>query len=613
MRFVRAFGGIRGRMAVLILLAMAALVVMLGIRAIEKRNGEREQNEANLLRLATFAAQAQRERFDTAERLLLLASQSGTALREAAANPADPARFDRCTSGLFVLDQLLPETSGFALWDTSGSIICSSEAARTGEFSAADELWFQTVRERGEFATGDYELSPPDEAPSLGFGVPMKDAAGVTIGYLSTGLLLNADDEALLAANLPETGRIGIVDQNGVILASSNSNRNAGEVVEGFDAKFGGLSDFLGSSVDEAFTAGRTAAAVRVTDADDAAVTLIISADNDVLAAPLLETLLRDLVPVVIVTVLALAAVWLLVERWIARPVGALVVASEALEQGDFSARVRRSGVAELDVLADSFNAMATERERVNHAKDEFMGLVSHELKTPMTTALGNASVLRRSYDQLDTESRESALDDIHDSLLRLAAIIDNMLALARLDRGVGLELEPVLLTRVADVGAQAEAQRALRNVTVTGDRGLVALGSEAYVDQVVRNLVANAFKYSPADRAVEVEVKRRDDRTAVVRVRDHGGGVPLSERLRIFQPFYRSSRTSELAEGIGIGLAVCKRIVESMDGEIWCESAPDGGSVFSFTLPLFVEEAETEAEGPGLRTAATAPAAGGG
>jgi signal transduction histidine kinase len=233
---------------------------------------------------------------------------------------------------------------------------------------------------------------------------------------------------------------------------------------------------------------------------------------------------------------------------------------------------------------------MAEARERASHAKDEFLGLVSHELKTPITTVLGNAAILRDRGDRLDAEMRQTALDDIGESARRLSSIIDNLLALARMDRGAELESEPLAIQRMAQAAAETELRRAPgRRVLVRGDATLLALGGETYVEQVLQNLIGNAIKYSAADASVEVFVEQDGDR-AVVRVCDRGRGIDESEREAVFQPFYRSARTAAFAEGVGIGLSVCKRLTEAMGGTIWCSERPGGGCEFGCTLPLITE-----------------------
>lgn len=604
MALPRYFRSIRARLATLILIAMAALVVVLVYQEFEERNSDRERGDENLRLLATFAAHAERARFDAAERLLVLALQAQT-LRTAALEPGSTEAFDRCTGSLFVLDQLLPGTSGFALWDTSGRTLCSSEAAKPGEFSVADSLWFRTAIERQNFATGGYELSPPDNEPSLGFGAPVRDPVfGSIIAYLSVGLSLAETDDLLAGTDLPETGRLSLVDQNGIIINSSDSSRS-GQPTTRFRELFGSLVSFLDSDVVEAD--GRRAAAVRITDSDDAAVTAVVGADVDALVAPLGEALFEELWPIALLTIVTVLAVWFLGERWVVRPVAGLVDATEAIAAGRLGARTPvHRGIAEFEKLGVAFNEMASTRERASHAKDEFLGLVSHELKTPITTVLGNAEIIRNRGDKLDPEMRQVALEDIHESAIRLAAIIENLLSLARLERGAELEAEPLALFRMAQTAAEEEQRRSPgRSINVRGDESVVAFAGEIYVEQVMQNLIANAVKYSPAKAPVDVHVSR-DGGMALVIVADRGEGIDASEQQAIFEPFYRSSRTSATAEGIGIGLSVCKRLIEALGGTIWVGDRQGGGCEFSFTLPLLPDDAAARVDAAELQPVRT-------
>ncbi len=591
---------------------MVVLVGLLVYQHVQQRSDGERRAEENLQRLALFAAKAERERFESAERLLGLAARAQQ-FQELAADPTSVEAFDRCTSTLFVLDVLLPGTSGFALWDTDGRVLCSSEAAKVGEFDASNNLWFTTAVDRGDFATGGFELSPPDDEPSLGFGLPIRATdEGDIVAYLSTGLGLTEGDELISNSGLPETGRLTTFDQNGVVISSTVGDGEdvpafaGGQTAEGYSEVFASLGTFLDSDIGDV-PGGRRIAAVRVTDADDAAVTVVVGAETDALVTPLAESLARDLWPVALLTLLALLATFVLAQQWIVRPVSSLVGASTALTSGDLGARAEASGgVSEFEQLAAAFNEMAAANERASHAKDEFLSLVSHELRTPITTVLGNAEILRKRGDRLDAEMRQGALDDIHESAERLVAIIDNLLTLARLERGAGLDSEPLALMRMADAATNEQLRRAPgRRVLVRGDGTILALGGLTYVEQVLRNLIGNAIKYSPADSTVDVIVEQEDG-MAMVRVYDRGRGIDAAEREAIFEPFYRSDRTAGSAEGIGIGLSVCKRLIEALDGRIWVNPRDGGGSEFGFSLPLVTEDSPLVVEPEPISTAAT-------
>jgi PAS domain S-box-containing protein len=242
-----------------------------------------------------------------------------------------------------------------------------------------------------------------------------------------------------------------------------------------------------------------------------------------------------------------------------------------------------------IDERKRAMDAMAA----ANAAKDEFLGLVSHELKTPITTILGNAEVLRRRGKLLDEESRAGALDDIQQDAVRLHQIIENLLILARLERGREIEMEPLLLPRVIDkVVADHRARFPRREIVVDAQADMTPVtGAEVYLEQVLRNLLSNAEKYSPPHMPMEVRAWC-EARACVLEVRDRGIGIPPEERAHIFDTFWRSEATSHVA-GVGIGLAVCKRLVEVQGGEIAYIPRDGGGSVFQVRLPSYEEEGE--------------------
>lgn len=229
-----------------------------------------------------------------------------------------------------------------------------------------------------------------------------------------------------------------------------------------------------------------------------------------------------------------------------------------------------------------------------NAAKDEFLGLVSHELKTPITMIQGNAAVLRHKGRTLEKEAVDRALRDIDEESERLHRLIDDLLLLARLEQGHELEREPVL---VIEVVRRVIARHQLRfprrrfKVVEKQKKRKPVNFAEGYLEQVIENLVSNAEKYSPEDEAILIEIERTRDHV-IFRVLDRGRGIDDVDTDRLFQAFYRAEATSKKVAGIGVGLAVCKRVVEAQGGEIWARSREGGGSEFGFSLPV-IEDAE--------------------
>ncbi len=238
--------------------------------------------------------------------------------------------------------------------------------------------------------------------------------------------------------------------------------------------------------------------------------------------------------------------------------------------------------------LFEASERKSEELKRANAAKDEFLGLVSHELKTPITTIFGNAEVLRRRFDRLDDESRTAALADISNEAERLHRIVDNLLVLARLERGQAINAEPLLIRRLIDpIIAEHRRRFPYRQIDVDAPRDILPISGEpVYVEQVVRNLLSNAEKYSPPDRPIEVRIRRVRNNMELA-VLDRGPGFAPEEAELIFTPFYRSPRTADIAGGVGVGLAVCKRLIEAQGGKIWARPRKEGGADIGFSLPL--------------------------
>jgi PAS domain S-box-containing protein len=251
-----------------------------------------------------------------------------------------------------------------------------------------------------------------------------------------------------------------------------------------------------------------------------------------------------------------------------------------------------RAGLAVDNSRLYSESQRAQEELRVaNEAKDEFLGLVSHELRTPITTIYGGARLLRTRSDTLDARSKDGVLEDIETEAERLHRIVEDLLVLARLELGEEISTEPVLVQRIAVRAANALIKlRPSRQVRVEdGDRIPAARASAVYVEQILRNLVNNADKYSPPDKPIDISIRAQGD-SVLASVNDRGPGLPPEEIDRIFERFYRASATAKKTGGAGIGLTVCRRLVEAQHGEIGAEPREGGGLRVWFSLPVYRE-----------------------
>ncbi|HEX5149129.1 MAG TPA: ATP-binding protein [Candidatus Limnocylindrales bacterium] len=233
-----------------------------------------------------------------------------------------------------------------------------------------------------------------------------------------------------------------------------------------------------------------------------------------------------------------------------------------------------------------------TESRRREAIRETFIGVLSHELRTPVTTIFGGAKLLARERSSLDEETRRGIFRDIHEEAERLQRLVEDVVALNRFGEDVGdIGREPVLIQRLLPRVVESEDGR-WPGVSFELEiaSGLPTVSADpTYVEQVVRNLLSNAAKYGGLDSAVVIRAERGEGEV-MVRVLDDGPGFPIEERDRLFELFYRSTRTATKAGGAGIGLFVCARLVAAMGGRIWATPRADGGSEFGFALPELSE-----------------------
>ncbi|MGE0057396.1 MAG: sensor histidine kinase, partial [Dehalococcoidia bacterium] len=217
--------------------------------------------------------------------------------------------------------------------------------------------------------------------------------------------------------------------------------------------------------------------------------------------------------------------------------------------------------------------------------KDQFLSLVSHELRTPLATIYGSSRLLKERFERIPESDRAELLADVVSEAERLQRIIEHLSLLTRLD-ATGFEPEPVALpVIVRQTLEKVKARAPHRNFRVAVEDDVpIILANPTYVELVLENLLGNALKYSPADTLVDVQVRKQDGGTAVV-IGDRGIGIDDEQAERLFEAFYRSKQARSLASGVGIGLAVCKRVIEVQGGTIWGRPRDGGGSEFGFLL----------------------------
>jgi sigma-B regulation protein RsbU (phosphoserine phosphatase) len=244
----------------------------------------------------------------------------------------------------------------------------------------------------------------------------------------------------------------------------------------------------------------------------------------------------------------------------------------------------------DLAAAANDLNARHAEDLRSREFRDAFVGVVSHELRTPITTIFGMSHLLRSRHRTMAPEAVTAGLDDIEREADRLRRLTEDLLVLSRAEGGrLEVSSEPLVLGHVLRATVKEEASRSEgHRFETTIEQGIpLVLGEEIYVEQVLRNFLSNAVKYSEAGSLVRIEATREGDGVAV-RVIDEGRGLGDQPPEQLWELFFRTQEAMRQASGAGIGLFVSKELIHAMGGRVWAKPAEQasGGAEFGFWLP---------------------------
>jgi two-component system sensor histidine kinase KdpD len=236
--------------------------------------------------------------------------------------------------------------------------------------------------------------------------------------------------------------------------------------------------------------------------------------------------------------------------------------------------------------LAEEAQA-AQVRIETEQLRNSLLSSVSHDLRTPLATITGAASTLLQDGARLDDDTRQGLLDSVHEEAERLNRLVQNLLEMTRLESGVvplRKELHPpeeIIGAALGRLGKRLGGRRV--TTKVPPDLPLVPM-DDVLIEQVLLNLLDNAIKYTPPDSPIEI-IATATDQALTIEVADRGPGLRAGDEDKVFEKFYRGNRVA--AGGAGLGLAICRGIVQAHGGRIWAQNLPEGGVAFLFTLPL--------------------------
>jgi signal transduction histidine kinase/tetratricopeptide (TPR) repeat protein len=279
---------------------------------------------------------------------------------------------------------------------------------------------------------------------------------------------------------------------------------------------------------------------------------------------------------------------------FIASIAGAALENAEGYAQVQGLTRTLEDRVAERTAeLSDAYGRereMTAQLRRLDQLKTDFMAMVAHDLRTPITVISGFAAALGEHWDDVGEADRRVFAERIAANSRRLSEFIDNLLQFARIESGeLGYAAAPfdlgALVRRTAAEQAGVEGDRI---TAVVPDDLPTVVGDEQRYWQVLTNLFANAAKFSPPGTGIEVTARHTADGMVEVTVRDHGPGIPADQLPKLFQKFARVDGDAALARvpGTGLGLYICRSIVEAQGGRMGVTSVRGDGTAFTFTVP---------------------------
>ena len=246
--------------------------------------------------------------------------------------------------------------------------------------------------------------------------------------------------------------------------------------------------------------------------------------------------------------------------------------------------------------LALEKDNMTREKQRVEESarqealRANLLRSISHDLRTPLTSISGNAALLMENIGKLDEANRQALYTSIYDDAIWLNGLVENLLMITRTENGtISLHLQSELITEAVEEALRhLDRNASQRHISTAIENDLLLVRMDAaLIVQVLINLLNNAVKYTPEGAHIVIGARQEGDK-ALIWVEDDGHGVPAGDEKKVFDMFYTGiKRSPDSRRGIGLGLALCKTIIQAHGGEIWAENLLPHGAKFLFTLPI--------------------------
>lgn len=599
----RFFSSLRVRLMLLVAIAMLPTFGLVVYSGIQQRDDKKEAagREAELL---TQTIVARQDQYVDGTRQFLGVLVGLTSGSSGGGVNASPEAISRCNAAFAQLLQQSSRYANLGIADANGTIFCSGIAS--DPVDAHERTWFQRAVASKTFAIGDYQIETITHRATVNFGYPTLDSSGNVAYVMYAALDLAWLNDVASQAQLPEDASLTIVDREGVILVRyPDPDLWIGQTIpdaEALTANGEARGIVEGRGVDGI---KRLYAYAPLGGGEQPNAYLRVGLATSALYAEANQTLQRNLSLLGGVTVLALLVAWFAGGGLVVRKVNRVVAAAQRLRNGDLQARTGLKGSGELDNLGAAFDDMAETLERRQRERDDaeralaekaeqltrsnaeleqFAYVASHDLQEPLRMVASYTQLLARRYEgRLDSDADEF-INFAVDGATRMQTLINDLLTLSRVGtRGGALEpanVEEILGTALHNL----ELTIGESHATVTHDALPDVVADAGQLVQLFQNLIGNAMKFH-GEEPPRIHISaQRAGADWVFSVADNGIGVEPQYAQRIFVMFQRLHGREEFP-GTGIGLAICKKIVERHGGRIWLETTKGGGATFLFTL----------------------------
>jgi signal transduction histidine kinase len=603
---LKFISSLRFRLVALVLLAALPALALTVYTGYEQRELAANTVNQEALRLARFAASNQEVVINNT-RAFLVATAHMPNIYE-----LRPAECDSLFSHL--LDTHYPYYSGFYVADREGNLLCNAPQHEVPGIGNCEH--YQRLAKEGEFRVSTYHFCPKSGEPVISVGFPVLDLNDEFIGVVNVGIDLEWFNEFAVESEMLPGSTLSVLDQRGIILVHYPDPENwVGRKMPEQELYAKMIAEGEGTTESWGADGQQRLYAFTPLWSTEGNVFLVISTPSNMAYADVDQSTRRNLFLLLLATILAGAAAWLLGELFVVRQTNRLIRATEQISSGDLEARADLGNQhGEFGKLALAFNQMAEklqkrererdeaeaeirayadDLERMNRDLKQFAYVASHDIQEPLRKVQIFADLLNRRYSyDLDDRGREY-LTRMQDAAGRMQQLLYDLLSFSRLTtrpkKFADVDLNAVLVDVVADLDMKIEASNAVVEI---GDLPIIE-GDASLIRLLFDNLIGNGIKFAKQDERPIIQISclngldspMDDNNQCEIHIQDNGIGFDIKYLDRIFLPFERLHARDNY-EGMGMGLTICRRIVESHRGNITATSIPGKGSTFIVSLP---------------------------